>query len=193
MGTGDSKRVVVLNTWGPQGEPMNRVKDAPIKVGLSDVPSSPAFRMQEQQQIAAMLAALGTNPQAMNILAPVYIEGSSIENRKAIADDLRRATGVPVAGDRKAQQAAQQQQQQALAEQQAVQKAAIAADMREKDSKVRLNDASATLKAAQAHEVAQGLALSLHNTEREMLRPPQPADPEDEAINAALSEAAQPA
>jgi hypothetical protein len=194
MGSGQSKRVVVLNTWDQQtGAPLNRVKDAPIKVGLSDVPSSPAFRMQEQQQIAAMLAALGNNPAAMNILAPVYIEGSGIENRKAIADDLRRATGVPVAGDRKAQQAAQQQQQQALAEQQAAQKAALAAEMAEKESKVRLNDASATLKAAQAHEVAQDTALNLHGIEREMLRPAQPADPEDEAINAALAEAMQPA
>jgi hypothetical protein len=68
-----------------------------------------------------------------------------------------------------------------------------AADMAEKESKVRLNDASATLKAAQAHEVAQDTAMNLHGIEREMLRPPQPADPEEEAINAALAEAMQPA
>lgn len=114
MGSGQKRRVVVLNTFDPQTNmPMNRVKDAPVKVGLSDVPSSPAFRMQEQQQVATMIRALDGNPQALAILAPAYIEGSSLSNRQAMADDLRRATGVPVAGDRDAQQQAQQQAQQA--------------------------------------------------------------------------------
>lgn len=193
LGQGDTKRVVVLNAWGPQGEPINRVKDAPIKVGLSDVPTSPAYRMQEQQQIAAMLAAMRDNPAAMNLLAPIYIEGSSIENRKAVADDLRRATGVPMAGDRKAQEAARAQQQQQMQKQAAIAESMAAVEMAEKESKVRLNDASATLKAAQAHEVAQDTAMNLHGIEREMLRPPQPADPEEEAINASLAEAMQPA
>ncbi|MDQ5979304.1 MAG: hypothetical protein QG602_2278 [Verrucomicrobiota bacterium] len=190
MGMGDSRRVVVLNSWDPQtGAPLNRVKDAPVKVGLSDVPSSPAFRMQEQQQIAQMLAALGTNPAAMNILAPVYIEGSGIENRKAIADNLRRATGVPVEGDRQAQQAAQKAQQAAMQQQQQVQQAAIEADMAEKASKIRLNDASATLKYAQAHDTGQSMAMGLQQLERDMTAPPE--DPEQEQINAALAEAAQ--
>ena len=190
MGMGDSRRVVVLNSWDPKtGAPMNRVKDAPVKVGLSDVPTSPAFRMQEQQQIAAMLAALGTNPAAMNILAPVYIEGSGIENRKAIADDLRRATGVPVAGDRQAQQAAQQRQEQQMQEREAVAKAMADADMAEKASKVRLNDAGATLKYAQAHNTGHSMAMGLQQMERDMTAPPE--DPEQEQINAALAEAAQ--
>lgn len=194
MGSGQSRRVVILNSWDPKtGAPMNRVKDAPVKVGLSDVPSSPAFRMQEQQQIAAMLAALGKNSAAVNLLAPVYIEGSSIENRKAIADDLRRATGVPVAGDRQAQQAAQQQQQQALQRQQQLAEAAAEAEMAEKASKVRLNDASATLKYAQAHDTGQNMAMNLHNLEQQALAPPDPAAQEQEQINAALAEAAQPA
>ena len=190
MGMGDSRRVVVLNSWDPKtGAPMNRVKDAPVKVGLSDVPTSPAFRMQEQQQIAAMLAALGTNPAAMNILAPVYIEGSGIENRKAITDDLRRATGVPVAGDRQAQQAAQQRQEQQMQEREAVAKAMADADMAEKASKVRLNDAGATLKYAQAHNTGHSMAMGLQQMERDMTAPPE--DPEQEQINAALAEAAQ--
>ena len=190
MGMGDSRRVVVLNSWDPKtGAPMNRVKDAPVKVGLSDVPTSPAFRMQEQQQIAAMLAALGTNPAAMNILAPVYIEGSGIENRKAIADDLRRATGVPVAGDRQAQQAAQQRQEQQMQEREAVAKAMADADMAEKASKVRLNDAGATLKYAQAHNTGHSMAMGLQQMERDMTAPPE--DPEQEQINAALAETTQ--
>lgn len=120
LGQGSTKRVVVLNSWDPQtGAPLNRVKDAPVKVGLADVPNSPAFRMQEQQQMATMVQALAGNPQALAVLTPAYIEGSSIPNRQTIADDLRRATGQPTAGDRQAQQQneVQQKEQQAQATQ----------------------------------------------------------------------------
>lgn len=106
LGNGSTRRVVVLNTFHPQtGAPMNQVKDAPIKVGLADTPNSPAFRMQEQQQMATMIQALAGNPQALAVLTPVYIEGSSIPSRQQIADDLRRVTGQPTAGDRQAQAA----------------------------------------------------------------------------------------
>jgi hypothetical protein len=110
IGNGTARRVVVLNAWSPEGLPQNMVKDAPIRVGLSDVPASPAFRMQEQQQLAQIIQAIGSNPQAMAVLAPAYIEGTSLPNRQAIADDLRRATGQPLASDKQAQAQAQQQQ-----------------------------------------------------------------------------------
>ena len=36
MGSGESKRVIVLNTWDQQtGAPVNQVKDAPVKVGMA--------------------------------------------------------------------------------------------------------------------------------------------------------------
>jgi hypothetical protein len=110
LGNGTARRVVVLNSWTPEGMPINQVKDAPIRVGLSDVPASPAFRMQEQQQLAQIIQAIGNNPAAMAVLAPAYIEGTSLPNRQAIADDLRRATGQPSSADKQAQAQAQQQQ-----------------------------------------------------------------------------------
>lgn len=186
LGRGDTKRVVILNSWTPEGAPLNRVKDAPIKVGLSDVPSSPAFRMQEQQQIAEMIRALGTNPAALNILAPVYIEGSSIENRKGIADDLRRATGQPVAGDKQAQQQAQAMQQAQQQRAQQIQEAALQAEMADKASKVRLNDATTTLRAAQAHQVSQSIAAEQHG-----LQQADANGSEDRDIQDALAEATQ--
>lgn len=144
LGNGQKRRVIVLNTWDPQtGMPVNRVQDAPVKVGLSDVPSSPAFRMQEQQQIAAIIQALGNSPQAMAILAPAYIEGSSLPNRQALADDLRRATGVPVAGDLKAQQQAQQMQQQQAMEAMALEKEEKAAKVEKLKAETRLTHAKA--------------------------------------------------
>ena len=67
IGRGSSRRVVVLNAFDPNtGEIMNNVADAPVRVGLGEVPSTPAYRMQQQQQIATIVQALAqTSPQAV--------------------------------------------------------------------------------------------------------------------------------
>jgi len=185
VGVGKQRRVIVLNTWDPQtGAPVNRVKDAPVRVGLSDVPTSPAYRAQEQQQLAQIIQGLGTNPQAMAILAPAFIEGTTLANRQALADQLRKATGIPTPGDRSAQeqeeQAAQAQQQDA-AEAQQLQRAAIEADIARKQgaaqrevAQARLADARVAEMGVQAHQAVQ----------------PQPDPAADEqAFQAALAEA----
>lgn len=188
MGAGESKRVIVLNAWDPQtGAPVNRVKDAPIKVGLADIPASPAFRMQEQQQIGQIIQALGANPAAVGILAPAYIENSSINNRTALANDLRRATGQPVAGDRKQQAQAQQAQQQAQQMQQAAAQQAMQAEAAEKASKVELNKTAAALNIARAKHLAADTTLRVH----EATQPPEAANDEDALINDAIAEARQ--
>jgi hypothetical protein len=187
MGMGQSKRVIVLNAWDPQtGAPLNRVKDAPVKVGLSEVPSSPAFRMQEQAQLAQMIQALGTNPQALAVLAPAYIEGSSLSNRQSIADDLRRATGQPVSGDRKQMQQAQQAQQQAQEAQQQAAMQAMAADLAEKQSKVEVNRTAAQLNVARAKHL--GVDMAMRAIEAQDTRD-EAANDEDALINDAIAEA----
>jgi hypothetical protein len=151
IGTGKQRRVVLLNTWDPKTRaPVNRVKDAPMRVGLSDVPTSPAYRLQQQQQLATIIQGLAGNPQAMAILAPAYIEGSTLPNRQALADDLRRVSGVPVAGDRQAQaeaeDAAQAQRQEAAAAQQAITQAEVSkstAAAEREAAEARLADARA--------------------------------------------------
>ncbi len=181
MGSGESKRVIILNAWDTNtGAPINRVKDAPIKVGLSEVPSSPAFRMQEQQQLATMIQALATNPQAMAVLAPAYIEGSSLTDRKRIADDVRRATGQPVSGDRNQQAEAQKMQQQAI-------QAKQAAEQAEQASKVKVNESTAILNMARAKQLGDETRLRA----LELAKPPeQPAaNDEDALINDAIAEA----
>lgn len=192
IGAGDSKRVIVLNTWDPQtGAPVNRVKDAPIKVGMSEVPASPAFRMQEQQQIGQLIQALGANPAAVNVLAPVFIENSSVNNRKAIADDLRRATGQPVAGDKAQQQQAQQAQQQAQQAQQQAAMQALQADLAEKQSKVELNKTAAQLNQARANHLANDAAIKTIETQQMLAAPADAANDEDAVIDDALAEARQ--
>lgn len=151
IGTGKQRRLIVLNSWDPEtGAPLNRVKDAPMRVGLSDVPSSPAYRLQQQQQLATIIQGLAASPQAMAILAPAYIEGSTLPNRQALADDLRRVSGVPVAGDRQAQaeaeEAAAAQRQEAEAAQAAITQAQVqksTASAEREAAEARLADARA--------------------------------------------------
>lgn len=180
VGSGSSRRVIVLNSWDPQtGEPINRVKDAPVKVGLADVPNSPAFRMQEQQQLGSIIQALAGDPQALAVLTPAYIEGSTLSNRQQAADDLRRIKGIPTAGDRQAQKqneqaatanAAQAQQLQARGAAAAVAK--TEADAEKTMALARKEHAQADLITLQANQSAQ-----------------PPAANEDEVINQALADA----
>jgi hypothetical protein len=187
LGAGPTKRVVVLNTW-EGGLPKNRVKDAPVKVGLSDVPSSPAFRMQEQQQLATMIQALGGNPQALAILAPAYIEGSSLSNRQQMADDLRRATGVPVAGDREAQAQQQAQQQEQIQRAAQLQEQAAAAEVAEKETKALVNESNAALNMARAAEIGHTVEMERQGMAMADMANSQGAD-DGQHIQEALSEA----
>ena len=188
MGAGQNKRVIVLNSWSEKGEPINRVKDAPVKVGLSDVPTSPAFRMQEQQQVATMLQAFRGDPQALAILGPVFIEGSSISNRQAIADDLRRSKGVPVAGDRQQQQQQQAKQEAMMQRKSQLEDAETQAKVEKLNADVRVADTVATLNAAKAREIGHTVARDLHAIDREEM--PQPMT-EDDELEAAMAEASQ--
>ena len=174
MGSGQSRRTVVLNSYTPDGAPLNRVKDAPIKVGLSDVPSSPAFRMQEQQQLETMIRALQGNPAALNILTPAFIEGSSLNNRQAVADDLRRATGVAVTGDRQAQ--AQQQQAQAAQQQAKAQLDQQMAQARIDLTKAQVlaTETTAGLNVAKSHQIGGNMVLDVHLAEQSLLPAPDP-------------------
>lgn len=166
IGTGMARRAVVLNTRNPQtGEPMNVVKDAPVKLGLGEAPASPAYQMQVAQQVGSMISALAGTPHAA-LLIPSYVETNSMfgPDRKQIADDMRRATGLPTAGDRQGAQAWQQQQQQAAQQQQQIAQLAQQAEIKKIDAEGREVDArieklgSETLK--NLTEVANGTAAN---------------------------------
>lgn len=187
VGTGISKRVVVLNTMDESGEPTNYVRDAPIRVGMAEVPSTPAFKMQQQQQIATIIGALQANPQAVAILSPSFIEQTSIEGRVQIADDLRRATGIPTAADRKAAEQQQAQQQQELTMTKELTLRGAVADVVKKEGE-----------AIQAQGLAQQAGAEAINTlalaQREVAAnaaPPQPT--EEDLIRESMAEALTPA
>lgn len=179
VGSGSSRRVIVLNTWGPNGEPMNRVKDAPIKVGLAEVPNSPAFRMQEQQQLGTIIQALQGDPQALAVLTPAYIEASSMPNRQQAADDLRRMKGIPTAGDRQAQQQNQQAQTEQANQASQLQTRGAAAAVAKTEAEAEKTLALARKEHAQAELLTQ---------QSQRLSQPQSAN-EDDLIQQALADA----
>lgn len=136
IGSGQARRTVVLNTRDPQtGQPMNVVKDAPVKLGLGEAPSSPAYQMQTAQIVGDMIRALAGTPHA-GILIPTWVETNSLfgPNRKQVADDMRRATGLPTGGDRQGAQQWQQQQQAAAAEAAQLQNAGAKAEVMKKNA-----------------------------------------------------------
>lgn len=184
IGTGSSKRIIVLNAWDQEGMPVNMVKDCEVKVGMAEIPATPAYRQQSLQQVAQIIQALGGNQSAIGMLAPAYIENSMLNNRMEIAKGLRKLSGIPDPQDKESQNQADQAQQQALAEQQALQAATAQATAREKQ-------ASAAHKEAQAEKTqveTLGLRQAIGLTEQAAMMPPaQPS--EQELIQQALAEA----
>lgn len=195
IGTGKTRRVVILNDWDPKtGMPVNHVKDAEIKTGLAETPNTPAHRQQTQQQVAQIIQALGNNPQATAILAPAYIESTSLNNRQQIADDLRKATGIPVPGDKNGQAQAEAQQQQLMQQKLAMEQAAGSAKVDVDVAAAERHRAAARESTAKAMQVEQLLASGAAPAEvaetvaHAELMQAQAAN-EDQLINDALAEA----
>lgn len=163
VGEGSAARVIVLNSKDENGKPVNQIEDAPIRIGLMDIPSSPAFRMQQQQQLAQVIGALQANPKAVEVLTPAFIESMSMDNevKRQALEDYRRMSGMPPAGDRAARdQIAKEQAQAAQASQAAQQQGAAAqlsklqGDAAASIAKARLTNAQALLAAEQAKALA---------------------------------------
>lgn len=183
VGNGSSARVIILNTVDEQGRPKNIVKDAPLSTGIAEAPSSPAYKQQQQKDMAQMIAALGNNPQAAALLTPIYLELGNHPDRQRIADDLRRMTGVPVGSDKQAQEAQQQQMAQQQAQQAEMQQRVAAVEIRVKEAKAELDE-------TKADEIRVRNRLDAVDMGHRMAMDTQP-DPEQQAIDEALTEAMQ--
>lgn len=174
VGEGGSRRMVVLNTINPETQlPENIVKEAPIRMGLSDTASSPAARAQQQTQISEIIKSLGNMPQAVAVLVPPFLEASALdsETRRQAAEDFRKVMGLPSGGDRAARQQAEQQQAQQAAQQQQTAQATAAATLAEQQAKADKLLADADLSKAKAAEIRMAPAAN------------------DQVINDALAEA----
>jgi len=155
IGEASSRRVVVLNTFDPQGMPVNMVKDAPIRMGMSDVPNSPAARMQQQTQISEIIKSLGNMPQAVAVLVPPFLESSALdtETRRQAAEDFRKVMGLPAGGDKQARLEADKAAAAAAQEAKAVQQQAQQAELDEQRAKVAKLVSAAELDVAKVEEI----------------------------------------
>jgi hypothetical protein len=184
--------VIVLNHWnGETGQIENNIKDAPVRVGLGEVPSTPAYRMQQQNTIATIVQALAqTVPQAAAVLGPSFIESTDLPDRMERADDLRRMLGMPTAGDKQrsekmaAMAEREQQRKQALGE------ADAKLTLEEKAAKVGKLQSEAELNEARVVEIGHDMGAA-HMPAPQRPEPPDPQQQEDALINASLQEAMQ--
>jgi hypothetical protein len=184
IGEGATKRVVVLNTMDEQtGMPKNVVKDAQVRVGLSDVPASPAARMQQQQQLATAISALGNQPNAVAALVPPFLQLSTLdaETRRQAIEDFRKSIGQPPVGDRAAREAADQAATQAAQEKSALEKEGAKALLDEQHAKVskliteaELNVAKAKQIQAQMEEGPDSIESALQEAAEPQNTPPAP-------------------
>lgn len=120
--TGLSKKSVYINRPAQHPEtglPMleNDVGRAPLKVALTDVPSTPSFRAQQFTQLAEIAKSLP--PQIQAFVVPFIIESSELQKRKELASILRKQLGIdidPNSPEGKQALEAQAQQQQQMAQ-----------------------------------------------------------------------------
>ncbi len=200
VGVGQSRRVVLLNHWDPElGEIVNNVKDAPLRVGLSDVPSTPAFKLQQQTQIASLITSLAkVSPQAAAVMAPSFIEATDLPDRQERADDVRRALQIPTAGDRKAAEQMRQQQAAEAAEAKALQQQALQLELQDKAAGIEKTQSETGLNQAKTVEIGHNMGLATRQQDQAE-RPQEAQDPEQESpedadarmIDEAIAEARQ--
>ncbi len=173
VGSGKRRRVVVLNTFTPEGLPSNQVEDAAVKLGLGDVPSTTAFRAQQQAFLSNALNSVGNDPIARAVLVPALLEAGDLEHRHEYAKWMRKKAGVPEPEEMADLDKHNEAEQAAAQEAQQLQQRTAMAQVAKLESEAQRNQASA------AKDMAQAQAA---------LQPPQ--EDEDTLIQRALEEAA---
>jgi hypothetical protein len=197
VGLGMNRRSVIVNGWDPAANlPMNPVAMTSIKTALSETPSTPAYKLAQQQQLMQVLQAAQALPEAIQVILPSYLETTDLPNRVADAKLLREKWGIPNPNDRaatdNAQQAAAQQKAAIAAQQQQL----IAAQTEHEQGKTVLDKAQAELALSKAESLKAGVtktamdALEQHNN-MQLTNAPGPAEKptEEDLITKAMAEA----
>lgn len=122
----------------------NDVQNTPVKVQLSDVPSTASYRQQQLVSMSEIVKSLP--PDAQGIMAPFMLELTDMPNRKEAAKILREKMGIAVDPNTPEGQQIQQQVQ----EQQALAKAQLEAEIRAKNAQAAKFEAEAARTAAES-------------------------------------------
>lgn len=150
---GAKKKIVYFNREvmtedGPVVE--NNIAIAQVKVILEDIPASPSFRAQQLQSFSQIVSS--ATPEQQAILFPAILELSDVPNRFELADQIRKAMGIPGPSTPEEEQALEQKQQM----QEAIQQEIIGLDMALKEAQVMKTRAEAQKIAAETGMGADG-------------------------------------
>lgn len=183
VGTGKKRRTVVLNTVNAQGMPVNQVEDAAVRVGLGDVPTTPAYRAQQQVFLSQAIQSVGNDPVARAVLVPALLESGDLEHREQYAKWMRQQAGIPEPDEIDDDSLAKsgEAKAQAMQQSQAQQMEATQAQLDELRAKVAELMTRAELNAARAQQIKDEPLQPLND----------PAANEDALINDALTEASR--
>lgn len=116
---------------------VNDLRSAKVKVGLEDVPSTPAYRQQQLTMLTEVMK--GLPPQLQAAIAPFYMEATDLQKRREMADAVRKAMGIIEPRTPEEEQQMQQEQQ----EQKAIQREMVLSELRERNAKADMLTAQA--------------------------------------------------
>lgn len=119
----------ILNENTGQKVVINDVRQAKVKVALEDVPSTPSYRQQQLTMLAEVMK--GMPPDLQAAIAPFYLEATSLQKRREMADAVRKAMGI--SEPRTPQE--EKQMAEAAAEQADIQRRMVLADLMEREAK----------------------------------------------------------
>lgn len=141
------KRTVTLNAPREDGLLDNDLQRTLLKVALSDVPSTPSYRMQRLSMLTQITQSLPPNLQALVI--DFVIASTDLPERDQIVERLRTALSLQADGQEQGQQITPEQVQETAtaAVQQALQQAGV--DIQQREIAVKEKDAETRRLAAQ--------------------------------------------
>ena len=193
VGRGSNARVVVLNDTDEQGNIVNGVYDVNTRVGLGDQPNSPAYRLQQQQNTAMVIQALAAvSPQAAAVMVPGYIEATDLPDRMERADDVRKALGIPTAGDKKAAAEAQEQQAAEAAQMKQLQQKGMVLALEDAAAKVNKTKSETELNKAKTVEIGFNMGHEQATAAHDMTGQDRDRAQSERAEQQSAEQAAQP-
>ena len=203
VGEQGRRKTIVLNV--PVVDPAtgltyrhNDVQKARVKVALEDIPSTPAYKAQQQMQIAEVLKSMP--PQLQAPLIPYFLESTDLPKRREMADQVRKAMGIqgedgaqvdPAVAQMEQQMQMMQQQMQAGAQQYEQMIAQLQQQLQEAQGAAKEKDTAAQLKLAELRQ-KEADATRNYGMDAERLRLEQEKLAiEREKVNATLRAAAE--
>jgi hypothetical protein len=191
IGRGSTRRKVMLNIPGPDGTIVNNVPDAAVRVGMGDIPNTPSYRMMQQQQVASVIQAIAqASPQAAGVMVPGFIEMTDLSDRMERADDVRRAFGMPTAGDKQKQAEMEQQQQAQAAKDAQVKEMVMGLEMEDKAAKVQETRSKTELNQAKVVQLGHDMAAASLQQDQPKTAANDPEAERARLIEEAMAEAA---